>query len=132
MSIDAGDALVRALHDHNPWWEHGTEAFSLPARQKSDFYHLARPDESDSQFEDQPLLGLVGRRGVGKTRSSISSFTIASRPVMIQNDSSISPSTPIRSTNSTPIGRTATACSSVLREQDSRSHRGRPPTLHPD
>jgi len=67
MSIDAGDALVRALHDHNPWWEHGTEAFSLPARQKSDFYHLARPDESDSQFEDQPLLGLVGRRGVGKT-----------------------------------------------------------------
>jgi len=100
MSIDAGDALVRALHDHNPWWEHGTEAFSLPARQKSDFYHLARPDESDSQFEDQPLLGLVGRRGVGKPRSSISSFTIASRPVMIQNDSSISPSTPIRSTNS--------------------------------
>jgi len=40
---------------------------SPPARQKSDFYHLARPDESDSQFEDQPLLGLVGRRGVGKT-----------------------------------------------------------------
>jgi len=67
MSIDAGDALVRALHDHNPWWEHGTEAFSLPARQKSDFYHLARPDESGSQFEDQPLFGLVGRRGVGKT-----------------------------------------------------------------
>ena len=67
MSIDAGDALVRALHDHNPWWEHGTEAFSLPARQKSDFYHLARPDESGSQFEDQSLLGLVGRRGVGKT-----------------------------------------------------------------
>ncbi|SMP08453.1 AAA family ATPase [Halobellus salinus] len=67
MSIDAGDALVRALRDHNPWWEHGTEAFSLPARQKSDFYHLARPDASGSQFEDQPLLGLVGRRGVGKT-----------------------------------------------------------------
>jgi predicted AAA+ superfamily ATPase len=67
MPIDAGDALVRALHNHNPWWEHGTEAFSLPARQKSDFYHLTRPDESGSQFEDQPLLGLVGRRGVGKT-----------------------------------------------------------------
>jgi len=67
MSIDAGDALVRTLHDHNPWWEHGTEAFSLPARQKSDFYHLARPDTSDSQFEDQSLFGLVGRRGVGKT-----------------------------------------------------------------
>ena len=67
MSIDAGDALVRALHDHNPWWEHGTDAFSLPDRQKSDFYHLARPDAADSQFEDQPLLGLVGRRGVGKT-----------------------------------------------------------------
>ncbi|MFC7233424.1 AAA family ATPase [Saliphagus sp. GCM10025308] len=67
MPIDASDALVRALHDHNPWWDQGTEAFSLPARQKSDFYHLARPDGSSSQFEDQPLFGLVGRRGVGKT-----------------------------------------------------------------
>lgn len=67
MAIDAGDALVRALHDHNQWWEQGTDAFSLPARRKSDFYHLARPEESGSQFEDQPLLGLVGRRGVGKT-----------------------------------------------------------------
>jgi len=67
MSVDAGDALVRALHEHNPWWEHGDDAFSLPARRKSDFYHLARPDSSGSQFEDQRLLGLVGRRGVGKT-----------------------------------------------------------------
>lgn len=67
MSVDAGDALVQALHKHNPWWERGTEAFSLPARQKSDFYHLVRPDEAGSQFEDQPLLGVVGRRGVGKT-----------------------------------------------------------------
>jgi hypothetical protein len=67
MSIDAADALVRALHDHNPWWERGTDAFSLPARRKSDFYHLARPDASGSRIEDQPLLGLVGRRGVGKT-----------------------------------------------------------------
>ena len=67
MSIDAGDALVRALHDHNPWWEHGTSAFSLPSRQKSDFYHLAHPDKSGSYIEDQPLFGLVGRRGVGKT-----------------------------------------------------------------
>ncbi len=67
MVIEAGDALVRKLQDHNPWWERGTDAFSLPARQKSDFYHLARPDEAGSQFEDQPLFGLVGRRGVGKT-----------------------------------------------------------------
>ena len=67
MTIDAGDALVRALRDHNPWWEHGTAAFALPARRKSDFYHLARPDENGSQFEDQPLFGLVGRQGVGKT-----------------------------------------------------------------
>jgi predicted AAA+ superfamily ATPase len=67
MSIDAGDALVRALHDHNPWWEAGTDAFELPARQKADFYHLARPAETGSQFEDQALLALVGRRGVGKT-----------------------------------------------------------------
>lgn len=67
MSINAGDTLVESLHDHNPWWEHGTDAFELPARQRSDFYHLARPDEPDTQFEDQPLLGLVGRRGVGKT-----------------------------------------------------------------
>jgi len=63
----AGDALVRALHSHNQWWEQGTEAFSLPPRQKSDFYHLVRPDGSGSQFEDQQLLGLVGRQGVGKT-----------------------------------------------------------------
>jgi predicted AAA+ superfamily ATPase len=67
MSIDAGDTLAESLHDHNPWWEHGTDAFELPARQRSDFYHLARPTESESQFDDQPLLGLVGRRGVGKT-----------------------------------------------------------------
>ena len=67
MPIDAGDTLAESLHDHNPWWEHGTAAFDLPARQRSDFYHLARPDDPDSQFEDQSLLGLVGRRGVGKT-----------------------------------------------------------------
>ncbi|ESS10475.1 MAG: hypothetical protein A07HR60_02490 [uncultured archaeon A07HR60] len=38
MSTDAGDALVRALHDHNPWWDDGANAFALPARPKSDFY----------------------------------------------------------------------------------------------
>lgn len=67
MPIDAGDSLAESLYDHNPWWEHGVDAFDLPVRQRSDFYHLARPDESGSQLEDQPLLGLVGRRGVGKT-----------------------------------------------------------------
>ena len=67
MSIDAGDALVRSLHEHNPWWEDGVEAFSLPAREKSDFYPLARPDESGSRVEDNRLLAIVGRRGVGKT-----------------------------------------------------------------
>lgn len=67
MTIDAGEALVAALQEHNPWWEDGAASFDLPTRQKSDFYHLARPGEAGSQFEDQPLLGLVGRRGVGKT-----------------------------------------------------------------
>jgi predicted AAA+ superfamily ATPase len=67
MDVDPGDALVRALHDHNPWWKDGTAAFSLPARQKSDFYHLARPDRDGSQFQDSRVLGIVGRRGVGKT-----------------------------------------------------------------
>ena len=67
MSSETSDMLVRALHEHNPWWEQGVEAFSQPPRQKSDFYHLARPDAPGSQFEDQPLLGIVGRRGVGKT-----------------------------------------------------------------
>ena len=67
MSIDAGDALVRGLHSHNEWWEHGTDAFSLPSREKSDFYNLVRPEEEGSQFSDQRLLGLVGRQGVGKT-----------------------------------------------------------------
>jgi len=67
MAIDASDALVRALHSHNEWWEDGTDAFSLPSREKSDFYHLVRPEEPGSQFEDQRLLGLVGRQGVGKT-----------------------------------------------------------------
>lgn len=67
MTVDAGDTLLRALHEHNQWWEDGTEAFTLPARHKSDFYHLARPSASGSQFADQPVLGIVGRRGVGKT-----------------------------------------------------------------
>lgn len=67
MAVDARDALVRALHSHNEWWERGSDAFSLPPREKSDFYHLVRPGESGSQFEEQRLLGLVGRQGVGKT-----------------------------------------------------------------
>ena len=67
MGSDASDALVRAMHDHNGWWERGVDAFELPAREKSDFYQLVRPGETGSQFEDQPLLGLVGRQGVGKT-----------------------------------------------------------------
>jgi len=67
MTLDAGEALLRDLHEHNPWWEDGLAAFDLPARQKSDFYHLARPDGEGSQFEDQFLLALVGRRGAGKT-----------------------------------------------------------------
>lgn len=67
MVGDIDDALPRALHVHNPWWEQGTDAFSLPPRQKSDYYHLVRPDEPDTQFEDQRVLGLVGRRGAGKT-----------------------------------------------------------------
>ena len=64
---DASDALVRALHGHNEWWEQGVEAFDLPAREKSDFYHLVRPGEPGDQFTDQRLFGLVGRQGVGKT-----------------------------------------------------------------
>ncbi|WP_254863123.1 ATP-binding protein [Halovivax gelatinilyticus] len=67
MTTDAGDALLSDLHEHNPWWETGAEAFTLPARQKSDFYHLARPGADGSQFEDQPVLALVGRSGAGKT-----------------------------------------------------------------
>lgn len=67
MAQDPAETLVSAIREHNPWWDNGTDAFSLPARQKSDFYHLARPDDPASQFEDQPILALVGRRGVGKT-----------------------------------------------------------------
>lgn len=67
MATDAADHLLRHLRRHNPWWESGRKAFALPPRRKSDFYHLARPDDAGSQFEDQALLALVGRRGVGKT-----------------------------------------------------------------
>ncbi|MFT4883573.1 MAG: putative AAA+ superfamily ATPase, partial [Natronomonas sp.] len=68
MPFDAADdVLLRELGEHNPWWESGREAIDLPNRAKSDFYHLVAPDEDGSQFEDQQLLGLVGRRGVGKT-----------------------------------------------------------------
>ncbi|QSG13553.1 putative ATPase, AAA superfamily (plasmid) [Halapricum desulfuricans] len=69
MSADIQDALVRALADHNPWWQAGAEALQgeLPDRQKSDFYHLVRPDEASTQFEDATVFGLVGRHGVGKT-----------------------------------------------------------------
>lgn len=65
--FDPENTLFAALRAHNPWWEDGSDAFDLPARQKSDFYHLVRPDDPGSQFADQPVLGLVGRRGVGKT-----------------------------------------------------------------
>ena len=65
--IDASDALVQALHSHNEWWERGVEAFSLPSREKSDFYPLVQPEEAGSTFEEQRVLGLVGRQGVGKT-----------------------------------------------------------------
>jgi predicted AAA+ superfamily ATPase len=69
MSFDVDDTLVRSLRDHNPWWDDGATALAprLPARHRSDYYHLARPDSSGSQFEDQPIFGLVGRYGVGKT-----------------------------------------------------------------
>jgi len=70
MSFDIGDdTLVRALRDHNPWWDDGATALAptLPARHRSDYYHLARPDRAGSQFEDQSVLGLAGRFGVGKT-----------------------------------------------------------------
>ncbi|WP_170845502.1 ATP-binding protein [Halorientalis persicus] len=67
MALDAGDSLIRSLHDHNPWWDKGAAAFSLPDRHKSDFYHLARPDEAGYRVEDQQLFALVGRGGVGKT-----------------------------------------------------------------
>lgn len=65
--FDPANTLFDALRTHNPWWADGADAFDLPARQKSDFYHLVRPDDAGSQFDDQTLLGLVGRRGVGKT-----------------------------------------------------------------
>ncbi len=70
MSFDDGrDALADALREHNPWWTDGATALGpdLPARHRSDYYHLARPDDPGSQFEDQPVFGLVGRQGVGKT-----------------------------------------------------------------
>lgn len=67
MSFDADDTLLRALHRHNPWWEEGGAAFSLPANKKSDFYPLARPRGEGSEFESQAIFGLVGREGVGKT-----------------------------------------------------------------
>lgn len=66
-SGQADDALLRGLGAHNPWWDEGAAAFSLPARQKSDFYHLVRPEDPGSQITDQPILALVGRRGAGKT-----------------------------------------------------------------
>lgn len=67
MSLEVADTLTRSLHRHNHWWESDATGFSLPARQRSDFYHLVRPTESGSQFLDQPILGLAGRQGVGKT-----------------------------------------------------------------
>lgn len=70
MSVDEiQDVLVRALVDHNPWWQLGAEAFEgmLPNRAKSDFYHLTRPERDSTQFEESDVVGLVGRHGVGKT-----------------------------------------------------------------
>lgn len=63
------DVLVRNVSSHNPWWAEGADAFeaTLPERQKSDFYHLVRPDEPTTQFEESAVVGLVGQHGVGKT-----------------------------------------------------------------
>lgn len=68
--VDVGaDSLVESLREHNPWWDDGAPALAptLPARRRSDYYHLARPEEDGSQFEDQPITALVGHNGVGKT-----------------------------------------------------------------
>lgn len=63
------DVLARNLNSHNPWWSEGADAFeaTVPDRQKSDFYHLVRPDEPSTQFEESTVVGLVGQHGVGKT-----------------------------------------------------------------
>ncbi|QCC51411.1 ATP-binding protein [Halapricum salinum] len=68
-SDDIQEVLVRSLGDHNPWWQDGATALhdTLPARQKSDYYHLVRPNEGTTQFDDADVVGLVGRHGVGKT-----------------------------------------------------------------
>ncbi len=65
--MDADETLLRALRQHNPWWQQGTEAFALPANLKSDFYPMARPRGGQGPIETDPLFGLVGREGVGKT-----------------------------------------------------------------
>lgn len=63
------DVLARNLSSHNPWWAEGADALDgeLPDRQKSDFYHLVRPEAPSSQFEESAVVGLVGQHGVGKT-----------------------------------------------------------------
>lgn len=66
---DLRDALVGEIAEHNPWWQEGPTALdgALPDRQKSDFYHLVRPERETTQFAETPIAGLVGRHGVGKT-----------------------------------------------------------------
>lgn len=63
------DFLVRQLSSHNPWWNQGAKSLedTLPAREKSDFYHLVRPGDPTTKFEDSTVFGLVGQHGVGKT-----------------------------------------------------------------
>lgn len=67
MPGELDNALLDAVRTHNPWWDEGFDTDRLPNRERSDFYHLVRPQEPTTQFQDQPILGVVGRRGVGKT-----------------------------------------------------------------
>lgn len=67
MPEEFNNALLDAIRSHNPWWDDRFDTQELPTRERSDFYHLVRPEEPTTQFQDQPILGVVGRRGVGKT-----------------------------------------------------------------
>jgi predicted AAA+ superfamily ATPase len=67
MADGAGEAMLRSLYEHNPWWREGADAFEESPYRRDVYEEVVGGDDADSRFFESPVVALVGRSGVGKT-----------------------------------------------------------------